>query len=189
MSTDRVSFSDLLLRRINELEGWLERNRGRRSLFPLRMAGLGLLVGLLLFSNAVAIGRWPIASLIRVLRPRGRAAGGVSIGADSDRPLSVDSLSLRMLLESGRPVLVDFWAEWCGPCIMMNEPLEALARELGDECLVAKVDTVKHPELAKAHGVRGLPTLVLFNRGTEADRHAGALGYPALEAFVRKHLA
>lgn len=82
------------------------------------------------------------------------------------------------------PVLVDFWAEWCGPCKMIAPVLEELAAEYGEKLKVCKMDVDANPETAPKYGIRGIPTLILFNNGDVAGTKVGALSKSQLSAFI-----
>jgi len=84
------------------------------------------------------------------------------------------------------PVLVDFWAAWCGPCRAVAPELEALARDRAGHLIVAKVDTELLPDLATRFGIRSIPSLLLFRDGREVHREAGAM--PAREIIARMGL-
>ena len=79
------------------------------------------------------------------------------------------------VLKSSTPVLVDFWAEWCGPCKQIAPALEELAAEMSDRVTVAKINIDENPMTPGKYGVRGIPTLMLFKDGEVADTKVGAL--------------
>jgi thioredoxin 2 len=82
------------------------------------------------------------------------------------------------------PVLVDFYADWCGPCHMMAPILDEFARKHQGAAIVLKLDTDAEPAIAGRYGIRGIPTLIVFDRGTEKNRHVGVADLKSLEALV-----
>ena len=88
------------------------------------------------------------------------------------------------VLQAEGPVLVDFWAEWCGPCKMIAPVLEELASEYGGKLKICKMDVDANPETAPKYGIRGIPTLILFNNGDVAGTKVGALSKSQLSEFI-----
>ncbi len=96
--------------------------------------------------------------------------------------------TFRDLITSGKPVLVDFFATWCGPCKMMTPVLSEIKSELGDKLTIVKVDVDKQPDLAQALSVQGVPTFVLFKDGQPLWRQSGAMSKAQLKGFLQPHL-
>ncbi len=88
------------------------------------------------------------------------------------------------VLQSDKPVLVDYWAEWCGPCKAMAPVLEEIAETYGDRLRVAKLNIDDNPETPPKYGIRGIPTLMLFKDGNVEATKVGALSKSQLTAFV-----
>jgi thioredoxin 2 len=90
-------------------------------------------------------------------------------------------------IRSSLPVLVDFWATWCGPCRMVAPALESIARRFAGTLKLVRVDIDRAPAVAQRFGVQGVPSLVLLRGGAEADRKVGAQPERALEEWLRGH--
>ena len=88
------------------------------------------------------------------------------------------------VLNADRPVLVDYWAEWCGPCKMIAPVLEEIANEYGDRLKVCKVAVDANPDLPGKFGIRGIPTLIVFKGGSAVETKVGALSKTQLAEFV-----
>ena len=93
------------------------------------------------------------------------------------------------VLESAEPVVVDFWAEWCGPCKMIAPSLEEISNELAGKVKVAKLNIDENPELAAQYGVRSIPTLAMFKAGEVADIKVGAAPKTALSSWISTAVA
>jgi len=92
------------------------------------------------------------------------------------------------VLNAGRPVLVDYWAEWCGPCKMIAPLLDEVARDYDGKVEIVKVNVDDNPSSAQRYGIRGIPTLTLFKNGAEVAKHVGALSKSQLTSFLDTNL-
>ncbi|MDI6694511.1 MAG: thioredoxin [Anaerolineales bacterium] len=99
-----------------------------------------------------------------------------------------DAAFEKTVLQSNIPVIVDFWAPWCGPCRMVAPTLEKLAKEYSGKLLVAKVNTDENPEWAMKYGVQGIPTMLFVAGGKVVHRQVGALPEPVLRDIVAQFL-
>ncbi|QSX78051.1 thioredoxin TrxC [Agrilutibacter solisilvae] len=105
------------------------------------------------------------------------------------QPIALSAASFeRHAVQGQLPVVVDFWAPWCGPCLSMAPQFEAAARMLEPQVRLAKVDTEAEPALGGRFNIRSIPTLVLFSGGRELARQSGAMGSAQIVAWVRGHL-
>ncbi len=91
------------------------------------------------------------------------------------------------VIKSNKPVLVDFWAEWCGPCKMIAPALSAIADEFADKITVAKMNVDENNETPAKHGIRGIPTLLLFKDGAVVATKVGALSKGQLAEFIEEN--
>ena len=92
------------------------------------------------------------------------------------------------VLKSDRPVLVDYWAEWCGPCKMIAPILDDIAKEYSDRVKVCKIDIDSNPGVPPRYNIRGIPTLMLFKNGAVEATKVGALSRSQLAAFLDSHI-
>lgn len=98
------------------------------------------------------------------------------------------SSSFSQLINSNKPTLVDFFAEWCGPCKMMKPVLEDLKSQVGDSATIIKVDVDKNPSVAMHYGIQGVPTLILFKEGKILWRQSGVVPANKLQFIIQQHL-
>jgi thioredoxin 1 len=92
------------------------------------------------------------------------------------------------VLGSEKPVLVDFWAEWCGPCKMIGPALEEISDELGEQVTIVKLNIDDHPDTPTQFGVRGIPTMILFKNGEVVDTKVGAAPKAELKRWLEAAL-
>ena len=173
-----MSLSSTVTERINGIESWIEARHRPLLLCPLRLLCACLLFVALMVSNLVAVMRWPFSALLRVAKRNRQELPG--------KPIHANEKSLLEIFEQDLPVVVDFFAEWCGPCLLMNSVLSEFAKDEESRVIVAKVDTTLHPRLTSNHKVRGLPTILLFREGQEIGRHVGPMSLDQPREFVHE---
>ena len=101
---------------------------------------------------------------------------------------TTDATFSQDVLKSEKPVLLDFWAEWCGPCKMIAPILDEIANEYSDRIKVAKLNIDENPQTPPKFGIRGIPTLILFKNGTVEAQKVGAVSKSQLSAFLDSNL-
>lgn len=105
------------------------------------------------------------------------------------KPLEITDSNFNDILKSDQPVLVDFWAEWCGPCKMIGPIVEELAGDYDGKAVIGKVDVDTNPEVSAKFGIRSIPTLLVFKNGEVVDKQIGAVPKNVLAQKLDAQLA
>lgn len=161
--------------KLNSVEHFIEHAPG--YMFPIKVLGWLLLFLALMVTNVMALIKWPFSAISsRLVKKEG--GPGIPIEVTSDDELQT------ILAEHGT-VMVDFWAQWCGPCLLMNKAVHSLAEDYADDVVVVKVDVSLSAKLSKHYAVKGLPTVILFKDGSETVRKSGSLTRQQLAELVQ----
>lgn len=102
--------------------------------------------------------------------------------------LEITDASFEEVLKSGKPVVIDFWAEWCGPCRMVGPIVEELANDYADKVVIGKVDVDSNDEITSKYGIRNIPTILFFKDGEIVDKQVGAAQKSVLVEKIDKLL-
>ena len=105
------------------------------------------------------------------------------------KPVEITASNFEEIINSDKPVLVDFWAEWCGPCKMIGPLVEELANEFEGKAIIGKVDVDTNPEVSAKFGIRSIPTLLVFKGGKIVDKQVGAVPKSVLSEKIEAQLA
>jgi len=104
------------------------------------------------------------------------------------KTIEITDANFEEIMKSEHPILVDFWAEWCGPCKMIGPLVEELAGEYEGKAIIGKVDVDSNPNVAAKFGIRSIPTLLLFKGGEIVDKQVGAVPKSVLSQKLDAHL-
>jgi thioredoxin 1 len=105
------------------------------------------------------------------------------------KPVEITDSNFEEIINSDKPVLVDFWAEWCGPCKMIGPLVEELANEFEGKAIIGNVDVDTNPEVSAKFGIRSIPTLLVFKGGKIVDKQVGAVPKSVLSEKIEAQLA
>jgi len=136
-------------------------------LFPLKLVVWLLLFLALILTNMLALLNWPLSKVAKLVRSESASSNPIVNISSEDE--------LRKLVAKHDYVLIDFWAEWCGLCLLMNSAIASIASKYSGEVVVAKVDASLNSTVSKSFAVRGLPTLIIFRNGVEFKRSSGTM--------------
>jgi len=99
--------------------------------------------------------------------------------------LKITDESFRKLIAGDKPVMVDFWAEWCGPCRMIGPVIDELANEYEDKAIIGKINVDENDEISEEYGIRNIPTILFFKNGVLVDKHIGAASKSLIEGKLK----
>lgn len=105
------------------------------------------------------------------------------------KPVEITDSNFNEIINSDQPVLVDFWAEWCGPCKMIGPVVEELASDYDGKAVIGKVDVDANPEVSAKFGIRSIPTLLVFKNGEIVDKQVGAVSKSVLSQKLDAQVA
>ncbi|PKG58401.1 hypothetical protein CXF83_10220 [Shewanella sp. Choline-02u-19] len=170
-----MSLGNQITGKLNSIENFIENSS--TLLFPVKVLGWIVLLLALIITNFIAIGKWPISAISKKLNKKELALGDpINITSDDE---------LQKIVSQQGTVLVDFWAEWCGPCLLMDNTISKLAQEYAGKVCVVKVDVSLNSTLSKLYAVRGLPTVIVFRNGDETIRKSGSLTKSQLVGLIK----
>ena len=105
------------------------------------------------------------------------------------KTIEITDATFESILKDNKTVLIDFWAEWCGPCKMIAPVVEELANDYEGKAVIGKVDVDSNPVISAKYGIRSIPTLLVFKNGEVVDKQVGAVGKPVLSQKLELQLA
>ena len=180
MLGSKFMIGDWILTRQRILYLWLRTQEKKAWIWPLRLLITVFDFTFFQLTNLFAQLRWPFSAILRLINSLHDTPSGY--------PIPANDVKLLKLLGENQVVLVDFWTEWCGPCMLMEGSLKEFAKHYEGKIAVVKVDATINPKLTKKYNVMGYPTLMLFFEGKEIGRTTGALNFRTLVDFIEFYL-
>ncbi|MEI5637934.1 MULTISPECIES: thioredoxin family protein [unclassified Pseudoalteromonas] len=171
-----MSITDKVTGKLNQLESFTANSPA--YFFPLKLVAWFILLLTLILTNMLALLRWPLVAIAKLARRDGTKTSEIVEVSSQEE--------LKILVSKHDIVLVDFWADWCGPCLLMNSAIEDVSRKYSGEVLVAKVDASLNSTVSKSLAVRGLPTVIIFCDGVEFKRSSGALTVSQISSLIEE---
>ena len=172
---------DKLLEKICDLENWIGTDGKRLVNWPLVVVAYFFLIVILIFSNLLAVVQMTGQIFVKQKDTNKEEVEPQIV--ELEQPGQLDEI-----LANSSYVLVDFWAAWCGTCLMMKPALDAVAAKFAGKLVVVMIDSSRYADLSKEYSVAGLPSLLFFSDGNLIDRHAGALSEQHLSNWISDKL-
>ena len=171
-----MSLGNKITEKLNSIEVFIQNSP--TYFFPIKILGWIVLFLALMVTNLLAVIKWPFSAVFKRLKKKERAPG---------EPINISSESeLSKIIANTEIVLLDFWAEWCGPCLLMNDAINYVAQICAHKVTVVKVDVSLNSKLSNLYSVRGLPTVIVFKNSHEVVRKSGSLTKTQLSEMVEK---
>ncbi|MEK6478516.1 thioredoxin family protein [Catalinimonas sp. 4WD22] len=170
------SFRDKIIHFQNTSEQRFQARKNLPNFFKLSIAYLTFFL-----STFLAAFRLPFL-LLKKLLPSSQ------VSAEDKTVLQINTQNIKQALQENEWVVLDFWAAWCGPCMMMEPALKSFAQQ-NSHIAVGKIDADQNADLIKRYKIKGLPQILVFHQGKEVKRNAGALSEQELKALVQKEMA
>ncbi len=169
-----MPISDTITQQLNSLEDFAK--NAPNYYLPIKLLAWLVLFIVMILSNYIAVLKWPFSALYKRVKKSSPHSG---------KPIEVKTEeALKQAIDSGGIVMVDFSAQWCGPCLLMEPAIDAVAQIYKGKITVVKADVSLNTGMAQAYGVRGFPTIMMFNDAQELSRKSSAMTQRQLTALI-----